>query len=256
MSTLTHQSGRHSVPTNGASNGRLESKAASGALVHFHKGKPVTDSLAIAGEFLARHDNVLQKLDGLIDDSTINRLDFKAVEYTDAKGERRRMIELTERGALIAMPFIGGRNSRAGQVRLVDAFLALRDKLTEQAGDWSDSRRKVSTGYAMMSDALQEVRADDGKATSAHHYANEAKLVNWVLFGHFEAINRDDMEQAELTLMERVEARNAFLIARGRSYDERKAALTTYLLSLRATPASGIQSGAAPMLHAGARGLT
>lgn len=30
-----------------------------------------------------------------------------------------------------------------------------------------------------MSDALREDRADDGKATHAHHYANEAKLINW-----------------------------------------------------------------------------
>jgi Rha family phage regulatory protein len=154
-----------------------------GSLIHFHKGRPVTDSLIISQEFASRHDNVLQKLDGLIADGVISRLDFKEADYTDEQGKQRRMIELTERGALIAMPFIGGRNSRAGQVRLVDAFMALRAKLSEQVGDWSESRKKVSTGYLMMCDTLQEVRADDGKATSAHHYANEANLVNWVLFG-------------------------------------------------------------------------
>ena len=211
------------------------------ALVHFHMGKPVTDSLAIAQEFASRHDNVLQKLDGLIADATISRLDFKGANYTDEQGKQRRLIELTERGALIAMPFIGGRNSRAGQVRLVDAFMALRDRLADEAGDWADSRKKVSAGYTMMCDTVQEVRADDGKATSAHHYANEAKLVNWVLFGRFEAINRDHMAQADLVIMDKVEAKNAIWIARGRTYAERKAALPAFLATLRTHRIRGAQ---------------
>jgi Rha family phage regulatory protein len=220
---------------------RKLSHVTDGVLIHFHMGKPVTDSLAIAREFASRHDNVLQKLDGLIADGTINRLDFKAVDYFDAKRERRRMIELTERGALIAMPFIGGRNSRAGQVRLVDAFMALRAKQTEQVGGWSESRQKVSTGYSMMCDTVREMRADDGKATNAHHYANEAKLVNWVMFGRFEAIDRNGMAQADLVLMEKVEAKNAIWIARGRSYVERKATLPAYFAALRTKRIGGTQ---------------
>lgn len=203
-------------------------------LVHLDKGKPVTDSLAISREFGRTHKNVLQSLDALIEDGTINGLEFKPVKYIDAKGERRRMIELTERGALIAMPFIGGKNSRAGQVRLVDAFLKIRDDHASQVDDdWTGSRRKVSTGYQMMTDALQEVRADDGKTTSPHHYSNEARLVNWVLFGHFDGVDRDHLAQSDLILMEKVEAKNAIWIARGRTYDERKAALPEYLLALR-----------------------
>jgi Rha family phage regulatory protein len=206
---------------------------ASGTIVHLHLGKPVTDSLAISREFGSRHDNVLQKLDSLIKDGTINHLDFKAVKYADAKGEQRRMIELTERGALIAMPFIGGKKSRTGQVRLVNAFLAMRDMLAGPGGDWSDSRQEVSTSYTMMSDALQEARADAGKKTFPHHYANEAKLINWVLFGHFETVSRDSMEKCNLATMAMIETRNAILIARGLKYEERKAALPLYLLSLR-----------------------
>lgn len=211
------------------------------SLVHFHMGKPVTDSLAIAQEFASRHDNVLQKLDGLVMGGTIGRLDYKESSYLSEQNKKQRMIELTERGALIAMPFIGGRNSRAGQVRLVDAFMDLRAKLAEQISNWSDARKKVSTGYLMMCDTVQEVRADDGKATGAHHYANEAKLVNWVLFGRFEAINRDHMAQADLVLMDKVEAKNAIWIARGRTYAERKAALPAFLATLRTRRIRGAQ---------------
>ena len=210
------------------------------ALFHLHMGKPVTDSLAISHEFVSRHDNVLQKLDGLIADGTIGRLDFKESSYVNVQNKTQRMIELTERGALIAMPFIGGRNSRAGQVRLVNAFLILRDNLTGH-GDWEEIRAKVSTSYQMMCDTVQEVRADDGKATASHHYANEAKLVNWVLFGRFEAVDRDGIAQVDLVLMDKVEAKNTIWVARGRTYAERKAALPAYLAALRTKRIRGAQ---------------
>lgn len=103
--------------------------SASVALVHFRNGVPVTDSPTIAREFVRRHANVLRELDSLISDGTISQLDFESAEYLDHQGKPRRMIELTERGALIAIPFMGGRNSRLGQVRLVEAFLAMRSVL-------------------------------------------------------------------------------------------------------------------------------
>jgi len=106
---------------------------ADGGLLRVCDGVPVVDSLVISREFGRRHDNVLQTLDSLIADDTIDHLDFKAVEYVDAKGQKRRAIELDERGALIAMPFVGGRKSRLGQKRLIDAFLDMRDRLPMRA---------------------------------------------------------------------------------------------------------------------------
>lgn len=209
--------------------------AASGSIVHLYQGKPVTNSLTIAREFGRPHKNVLQSLDALISDGTIDRLEFKPVKYADAKGEQRRMIELTERGALIAMPFIGGKNSRAGQVRLVDAFIDLRAELAAQHGDdWAASRSKVAACFQLVCDTLKEVRAEQGKTTLPHHYTNEAKLINWVLFGRFEAVDREGMAQSDIKLLDQVEARDVFLIARGRTYRERKEALPAYLASLRA----------------------
>lgn len=90
-------------------------------------GELVVASLTIAREFDRNHKDVLRALDSLIADGTLNGRNFAPVGYADAKGEQRRMIELTEAGALIAMPFIGGRRAREGQVRLVNAFMALRE---------------------------------------------------------------------------------------------------------------------------------
>lgn len=198
-------------------------------LVHLRQGQPVTNSLIIAEEFARRHDNVLQSLDSLISDGTLNHLEFKVVKYADEKGEARRAIELTERGALIVMPFIGGKKSRLGQVRFVDAFLAMRSILNGGEGSWQTQRKQLAASYRIMSDALHETRAEEGKSTAPHHYANEARLVSWVVFGKFESVDRDSLTACELTMLEAVEARNAIWIARGRSYNERKAALLGYL---------------------------
>lgn len=203
-------------------------------IVHLSNGAPVTDSLVIAREFERKHGNVLQSIESLIADGTIGRLEFKPSSYLNEQGKKQRMIELSERGALIAMPFIGGKKSRRGQVRLVDAFIAIRDEAARQSGAWLESRQRATVGYLAMSDALNDTRAADGKATKAHHYMNEAKLVNWVLFGKFECINRDQLSQTDLKLLEAVEIRNAFLIARERTYEQRKAELPMFLQIHRA----------------------
>ncbi len=114
------------------------------ALVHLRGGTPVTDSPTIAREFGRRHDNVMQTLASLIAGRTINLLDFKEISYREGRGRKQRAIELTERGALIAMSFIGGRNSRAGQVRLIDAFLGLRSAFANHAPSL-DPRDDLST---------------------------------------------------------------------------------------------------------------
>lgn len=215
--------------------------AASTAIVHLHCGKPVTNSLAIFREFGRRHDNVLQSLDGLIENGTISRLEFKERDYTDERGKKQRMIELTERGALIAMPFIGGKQSRIGQVRLVDAFLAMRDDLVGHSGNWLASRKQLATTTLAMYQALQAVRAEDGKETAAHHYANESRMINGLLFDAYDALDREQLAQSDLTLLEKVEIKNTFLIARGRNYKERKAALCGFALSLRAKPSERLQ---------------
>jgi Rha family phage regulatory protein len=92
-------------------------------------GEIVTDSVTISDEFGRRHDNVLASIRSLVSDGTISLLNFKEIEYRDSRGKMQPCIELTEAGALIAMPFIGGKKSKEGQVRLVNSFLAMRDRV-------------------------------------------------------------------------------------------------------------------------------
>lgn len=209
-------------------------------VVHLYEGKPVTDSLAIAQEFGRRHDNVMQSLDDLVKDGTINRLDFKVVKYLDAKGEQRRKIELSERGALIAMPFIGGKKSRQGQVILVNSFLAMRAEAAGQA-PWIESRKAAAVSYITMSETLQETREVQGKATAGYHYCNEAKMINGILFDTVGAVDRKTLSSKQLSMLVRVESKNAILIGMEKEYSERKAALIQYVAKLiaKAPPSLG-----------------
>nr|WP_314859353.1 Rha family transcriptional regulator [uncultured Undibacterium sp.] len=210
------------------------------SIVHVFKGELVTDSLAIAQEFGRRHDNVMQSLDDLVKDGTINRLDFKVVKYLDAKGEQRRKIELSERGALIAMPFIGGKKSRQGQVILVNSFMAMRAEAAGQA-PWIESRKAAAVSYITMSETLQETREDQGKVTAGYHYCNEAKMINGILFDTVGAVDRKTLSSNQLSMLVRVESKNAILIGMGKEYSERKAALIQYVAKLiaKASPKLG-----------------
>ena len=210
-------------------------------VVHLHHGVVVTDSLTIAMEFGRAHKNVLKSLDDLIADGTISRLEFKPRDYVDDRGKRQRCIELTEAGALIAMPFIGGKRSRDGQVRLVTAFMAMRVTIREQAGDWKSLRTDAAATFRIMTNCLKEVRAEDGKETKSVHYMTEARLVNWVMFGKFEAIDRDTLSHLDLVFLERLEGRNTILIARGRAYEQRKTDLAAYLQTLRQNAVARLQ---------------
>ncbi|WP_296652570.1 Rha family transcriptional regulator [Paraburkholderia sp.] len=203
-------------------------------LVHVRGGELVTNSRTIAREFGRRHDHVLRKLDSLIADGSIDRPNFGEISDTDEMNRQQRMIELDERGALIAMPFIGGRNSRIGQSRLVDSFLAMRRELSARtAPDRLAARRDAATSYALLSEMLALTREAEGKVTRGHHYANEARLVNQAFSGVFGPLYRDALNASDLRVLSRLQVRDAALIGMGKSYDERKSLLTAYAALLR-----------------------
>jgi Rha family phage regulatory protein len=209
-------------------------------LVHVRGDKLVTDSRVIASEFGRRHDHVLSTLDSLIADGAIDRPNFRRVSYSDETSCQRRMIELDERGALIAMPFIGGRNSRIGQSRLVDSFLAMRHELSARTSpDRLAARRAAATNYVLLSEILMLTREAEGKVTRWHHYANEARLVNHAFSGMFGPLDRDALNASDLNILNRLQVRDAALIGMGKSYDERRTLLTAYATLLRTPKPSG-----------------
>ncbi|RUT65396.1 hypothetical protein CKG00_02510 [Morganella morganii] len=89
-------------------------------VVLIHEGKAVTTSKSVADFFTKRHDNVVQKLKTLDCSEKFNALNFKVVEYTDSKGEKRPMYEMTKDGfVFLVMGFTG---KKAAQFK--EAYIA------------------------------------------------------------------------------------------------------------------------------------
>ncbi|MBV7133681.1 transcriptional regulator [Escherichia coli] len=78
--------------------------------VTIKNGRAVTTSVAIAEFFGKRHDNVIQKIKTLECSEKFNALNFKDVTYTDAKGEKRPMYQITKNGfVFLVMGFTGNK---------------------------------------------------------------------------------------------------------------------------------------------------
>lgn len=88
--------------------------------VTIHEGKAVTTSQSVADYFSKRHDNVIQKLKSIDCSPEFNALNFKVVDYIDAKGEKRPMYEMTKDGfVFLVMGFTG---KKAAQFK--EAYIA------------------------------------------------------------------------------------------------------------------------------------
>ncbi|MGL6296678.1 MAG: Rha family transcriptional regulator, partial [Plesiomonas sp.] len=78
--------------------------------VRVFNGQAVTTSIDVADYFGRQHHNVIQRIKNLECSAEFNALNFKAVEYTDLKGEKRPAYQITRDGfAFLAMGFTGKR---------------------------------------------------------------------------------------------------------------------------------------------------
>lgn len=93
---------------------------------------------------------------------------------------------------------------------------------TPEQTDWKRVRHEAAATYKVMSSMLDMKRQLEGKKTMPHHYANEAKLVNWALTGKFKPVDRDGLTANELDLLAKLEELNTLLIGQGFDRDERK----------------------------------
>lgn len=99
---------------------------------------------------------------------------------------------------------------------------------TTQPQDWQKFRIEASSRFKGVCEMLNLSRQADGKHTAAHHYINEAKLINWAFCGSFSPIKRGALSASELRLLELLEAQDMVLLGRGMPYGERKRALMIF----------------------------
>ena len=201
-------------------------------LVEVSGQKLTTTSLIISELFGRPHKSVLRSLDKLI-----SRLNLVPRDYVDSRGKSQRMYILDERSFLIAMPFIGGNKAEEGQVALVDEFLRLQRLQSEP--NRKALRDDTKSGFRWMNANLKEKRERESKESKAHHFMNEAKLINGVLTGNFSSVNRDSLSSDDLHKITELQRINANLIAQDVAYYDRKKELQAYFqtkLELKENP--------------------
>lgn len=182
-------------------------------LVCIKNEQVMTTSVAMAESFNRRHDNVINSIEKLISEDVIGALDFKATSYKDKSNRQSKMYLLTERGFLIAMPFIGGSKSKEGQVKLVDEFMRMRDALTERKSiQWQESRVKGKLQRRNETDAISEyllplAKEQNPECTYAKRpniaYTNYSRLIKGVLGADYK--DRDELTWQYLNAIESIE---------------------------------------------------
>ena len=101
---------------------------------------------------------------------------------------------------------------------------------THEHYNWKQARVEAAAGYNVMLETLKMSRELEGKSTKKHHYINESRLINHALVSAFDHSNREDLNELELKLLTKLEIRDTMLIARGESYQDRKAALELFVM--------------------------
>ncbi|MEY0558875.1 Rha family transcriptional regulator [Providencia rettgeri] len=198
--------------------------------------QPVVTTNIISNEFGRRHDNVLQSIRSLIESGHLGALDFKETSYIDKSSREKPCYELTERGFLIAMPFIGGEKARDGQVRLVDSFIQFREKAAREAKVQIE-RNIARMEYKPMTDAVKESKIQEGKEPAHYHFSNEADLINRIVLGvssaKFRKDNdigktdpiRDYLSHQQIHAITELQRANTVFISMGWDFEQRKEAL-------------------------------
>lgn len=123
------------------------------------------------------HRNIMRDVERLIAGGAIDALNPERIAYVDSRGRVQEAYRLSERDALVLMPFIGGRKSMDGQARLVDEFLYVRKQLRKtqtMRSDpaWIEARKLGKADRRDLTDAVQALceRAHErGDSTTPLH---------------------------------------------------------------------------------------
>ncbi len=236
-------------------------------IIEVRQNKPMVSSVKIAEIFERPHKNVLRVLRELSADVSANNDENRSAQkggvpkrgrgrnteisagvlkgkiswstYQDDHGREQPIAWLSEREALIAMPFFGGRKAHDGQRKLVDAYLWYRDNFANPPR--KDILAAKRAAHHPMMDALIEFREEAGKDTDARHFMCENKLVNWVVTGVFAKIDEAALSNDQVELLRQVRERNAAFLLAGLDYDTRKAKLAQFAMRAR-TKLLGVQA--------------
>ncbi len=183
-------------------------------------------------------------------------LGFEIQEKRGTQGAQTEYAILNEDQATFAITLF--RNNERVidfKVALVKAFRAAINELhriqrQQFRLDWQQARQEARVEFRLMNETLKAVRGEQGKETKAHHYTNEARLINGVLNGCFKGMDRASLTTDELVALVKLEFKNTVMIGRGIAYAERKTALLQYAATFGSVPAVPVVPAAVHRLPA------
>ena len=103
------------------------------ALTFVQDGKVLTDSRTVAATFGKEHRNVLAAVKRLGIPADFNALNFKPVEYTDEKGERRPCYHITRDGFVLLVMGFTGKKAMTFKIKYIEAFNKMEQVLSQPA---------------------------------------------------------------------------------------------------------------------------
>lgn len=137
----------------------------------------------------------------------------------------------------LAVPF-----ARSLDVRFAIWCDAQIDDIVRGKQDWSRMRHMSAASAKLLHAMIKECKEAAGKVAASHHFMAEHKLVNSLLTGKYEGINRDGLAGWQLDFIGHFDLRDSILIARGISYDERKSTLQAEALAWKLSNAHRIEA--------------
>jgi len=157
-----------------------------GELVALHGMKATTTSLIVAERFGKRHDTVLRAIKNMECSDSFNRRNFAVVEYSDAKGEKRPMYQITRDGfSFLAMGFTG---KKAAQFKedFINAFnLMEQTLLNRQNLSWQQQRLDGKTARRIETNTIArfvDYASSQGSSKAKMYYMQITKMTHQALF--------------------------------------------------------------------------
>ena len=156
-------------------------------LVSIAHREATTSSVTVAEVFHKRHDRVLVAIRNiLVDLPKTNAPFFRAVDYVDAKGEKRPMYEMNRDGfSLLAMGFTGKR-ALEFKLSFIAAFNAMEATLLNQRNlSWQEERAAGKIGRRDLTDVVQrfvQYATLQGSKSAKMYYMQITMMTNQALF--------------------------------------------------------------------------
>lgn len=193
--------------------------------VHVYKSQVTTSSLDVAEYFGKQHKNVLQAIQNIECSEEFSRLNFQPSSYVNEQNKKQPCFEMTKDGfTMLAFGFTG-KKAAAFKESYIKAFNRMLEGITPDRQEAIHNKRAAHRG---MTDAVKEIKQQEGKEAKVYHFINENLLCNEAAFGIRKAIDESTLTAPAAKLLERVRNYNEILIREGLTLNARKLKLTAY----------------------------